>query len=145
MDSSFSESLPILSRLAREAARTTPPLDANAFTYIDQGFSIFGHTFDAFDQRLERHFLHQQQFITAQFKNIEEDVDKRFQKIENLIIEQSNKVNQSLDDQRKRNLDTNAWLQNAAAIESNRHLHRMHHIITPITVHKPNNHLDKSS
>lgn len=87
MDSSFSPSLLTISQLARQAARTPPPSNSSAFTYIDQGFTILGHTFDAHDQRLQQHFIHQQQYIAARFRSIKKDVEKRFQKLEDLIIE----------------------------------------------------------
>lgn len=76
-------------QLAHQAARTPPSSDSSAFDYIDQAFTILGHTFNVHDQQLQQHFLRQQQYIAAQFQAIEKDVEKRFEKLENLIIEQS--------------------------------------------------------
>ena len=89
MAATFTASLAIMGKLARNTCRTPPLQDDPPFRYIDKSLAIIGHTFESHEVRLEEEFLGQRLFIARQF----ESVNERFQELENSTNTQFEYIN----------------------------------------------------
>ncbi|KAL9591802.1 MAG: hypothetical protein Q9179_007356 [Wetmoreana sp. 5 TL-2023] len=71
-----------MGQLARETARTPPSEEDPPLEYIDRSLTVLGRTLQMQDQRIEKEFLAQRQFIAGEFRRVDERFLKAEQKIE---------------------------------------------------------------
>ncbi len=79
MAATFTASVTVMGKLARNTCRTPPLQDDPPFQYIDKSLAIIGRTFESHNVRLEQEFVGQRLFLATQF----ESVNERFRKLEN--------------------------------------------------------------
>ena len=150
MEYKFKHSLVVMGQLAQDTARTPPSEDGPPLEYVDRSLTILGRAFDTYNQKMQREFLSQREFIASQFREVEKKMDGRFQEVEEKMNERFQEVNerfQKLDrrfDQQEGEIrDVKVQLENSAAITRNGRLRRMHQPINLIKVVKPTTDPDK--
>ena len=93
----FTHSLVVMNKLARDAARTPPPEEGSPFGYVDQSLTISGRTFESHDQRMQKEFLGQRQFISSRFDEVEKRMDGQFKELEKKMDRGFEEVNKEMD------------------------------------------------
>lgn len=78
----FKRSLVVMGELAQDTARTPPSEDDPPLEYIDRSLTILGRTVDANNQKLQREFVSQREFIASEIREVEKRMDGRLEGLE---------------------------------------------------------------